>query len=100
MDDSLINVAVMIVSILMELVPKGETKNLMSSIGYDITNEDEIVISVGGLDAPYAVVVNEGRTDRPMSEKEQFNKGWIERALQQANEILSQYYGGVAISYV
>lgn len=99
MDDSLINVADMIVSILMSLVPV-DTGNLKTTIGYDITNENEIIINVGGIEAPYAVVVNEGRTDRPMSAKEYHNMGWIDRSLQQATEILSQYQGGVAISYV
>jgi len=98
-DDNLINVADMIVSILMSLVPV-DTGNLKTTIGYDITNDNEIIINVGGIEAPYAVLVNEGRTDRPLSPREQANKGWIERALQQATEIISQYQGGVAISYV
>ncbi len=97
--DHVVDVAELIISMMIATAPK-DTWNMVNTIGYIVYDDNNIDILIGGEFAPYAPITNEGRRDRPLSPKEEFNKGWFDRVLDQAMTLLASQNEGVLLTNV
>ena len=99
MYDHVIDIAELIISMMLATAPR-DTWNMINTIGYVVYDDNSLEIFIGGDYAPYATIVNEGRRDRPLSAKEQANKGWLDRVLEQVSMLIAEQNLGVVISSV
>lgn len=79
-----------LVGVLKVFCPK-DTFKLVNN-GIVIVNSE--YIGIGGENAPYAVYTNEKWEDERWGGKQNPNEGWIQRAIDSAQEFLKQLYSG------
>ncbi len=99
MADHVIDIAELIISMMLATAPR-DTYNMLNTIGYVVYDDNTLDIFIGGDYAPYAYIVNEGRKDRALSVKEEANKGWLDRVLEQVSMLIAEKNLGVVISNV
>lgn len=118
MDDNIINIAELFMSMLVSMAPK-DTYNLARSIGYKVYDNDSVEIIIGGDGVQYAPFTNEKweppvdleyfpsgrkRTESQKRSLKSFrtgghnpNEAWIDRALEQTGLLLAELNLGIYV---